>query len=176
MKNSNETSYAWFKLDIVDLLMTTIHKDFGRIRTKFEVIPLFKISQRMHSLNRTFVLSRASCLSYLKANPSTYSLGSIFSPFLPALLQELFLFVSAFILSLSLVWSLYFSPLKIHSVPLTLYNSASLKLFSLLFSPQMFSKEYYASISSTSYLSLLICNFAAFPFQGLQCDILVGNR
>lgn len=73
--------------------MTTIHKDFGRIWTKFEVTPFLKISQYMHSLNFLFVLSqRQAVYPPSRTNLLAYALGSISFQLLHASVQQLFLF------------------------------------------------------------------------------------
>lgn len=102
-----------------------------------------------------------------------------FLPFLPALHQELFPFVSIFILSLSIVFTLYSSPPQIHSVPLSLYKSfhfASLELLPILLFFTS-SQWVYTFISFTSYLLLLIHLQSCFcALSRARCDLLVGNQ
>lgn len=131
-----------------------------------EVTSFLKISQYMHSLNLIFVLSRASCLSSFQANHSAYALSSKSSPFLPALLQELFSFSVPW-----LYWYQLYNPFLctlIQSPRLSINVSV---LYLLNYCPSFLHKTSQKNgihllplFPNSDFLS--ICNLASVPLQG----------
>lgn len=171
MKNSNETRllcmictwHSWFVNDN--------HSKRLWENLDYKVTPFPKIFQYMHSLNLIFVLSRESCLSFFQANRSAYDLSSKSSPFLPALLQELFLFSVPLFSPSLLVSTLQSLPLQIYSVPKTLhksFDSVSLELLPiLLFFTKLLKRMVYIYclyfLPLTSHPSAILL---LFPYKG----------
>lgn len=103
--------------------MTTIHKDFGGIWTKFKITPFLKISCYMHSLNLLFVLFQRQVVYLLsRMNPSSYALYSFIPQFLHALLQHYSLSFQ-YVYPFSLYWYLPL-PCKLTQFSLSLYTSS----------------------------------------------------
>lgn len=147
--------------------MTTIHKDFGRICTKFEVTPFLKISQYMHSLNFLFVLSqRQAVYPPSRTNLLAYALGSVSFQLLHSSVQQLFLFGAV---------NVFFSVGIFLSFANTLSSPEFVYIFSFCISwiithlspffSHKSSQEWSTCIASASYLSFLILLQSCFCSQ-----------